>query len=914
MINRLPQPDKPDDDVDRLLAEALQCDSPRPLFREQLARQLGEAYANSQSGRLVVESDASTEDHELMPSVGAAPVRRPSRLWTWGVAAAAMMIACSWWLSSPKYSWASMIAALEEAEWVGVATSQKGDEKSTVTNVWFSDLRQVSAVRDSQRVYFVDHREGVELSCTAVGDLVAADSVHYRAVASSNPPAADRRFVCAVLNSLDRKAIDRRQPAKQVDAQANDSTSRFVELKDIAFEVTDESWSRRNDGSVTLKVQLDLEKPNAQRLHLHVDVDSKTQLPQQARVAPTARAIEQEHADGNRILRFSYPAASPPVLSNLTEASQAIIAKSDSQLDQGRDQVAGLAGAVIRAGEPVKQSNLPTMSAAGEFPSPSKPVSDARGESDTSARIASARPELKPIHDTAARSIEPVAKQELPAAREMKEMTARIDEILANHWRTNSVTTVESAGDAEFMRRCYLDLTGRIPTVSEAREFLSDERTERREYLLDELTDSYDHASHLATVWRTFLLIETADIEALGGIGEFEAWLTKRFRDNQPYDKLVTDLLLAEGRVKSSGPLMFYAAAKLRPEELARQTSRAFLGMRLECAQCHDDFFDDSWKQEDFWAYAAFFARISQPEGRIERVSPVMRVRDITRGEAKLPDSDDVVAPRYPMADADLNAADDISRRQLLAAWLTSPDNPHFARATVNRVWAQLFGRGIVDPVDDMRVANPPICPELLDELSTYFVRTGFDLRRLISTIARSRAYQLSSTSGEDEPSRRIHFAQMNVKCLTAEQLYDCMSVATGVDAATGNLVGDNGLRRVNNFSRQAFIERFSVPPGNSTQYQAGIAQALTLMNGPLTHRATQQSSGLLGSLKADFFSDEQRVETLFLATLSRYPTPAERDTVVSFLNEAKDDQERAQSLSDALWALLNSAEFTLIH
>ena len=352
--------------------------------------------------------------------------------------------------------------------------------------------------------------------------------------------------------------------------------------------------------------------------------------------------------------------------------------------------------------------------------------------------------------------------------------------------------------------------------------------------------------------------------------------------------------------MKESGPLLFYTALKLKPEEIARQTARAFLGMRLDCAQCHDHFFDDRWKQRNFWGYAAFFARISQPEGKLDRISPVLRIRDTTWGEAMLPGTNEVVAPRYPLENAPVDAIEAASRRQSLATWLTSADNPHFARATVNRVWFQLFGRGLVNPVDDMLAANEPVSPEALTELAEYLVRSGYDLRRLYLTLARTEAYQLSSSSGEDDPQRSLHFAQMNTKCFTAEQLYDCFTVATRVDV----MAGAAGLNRIKNSVRQRFIEQFRAASDNPTEYPSGITQALTLMNGPLTDSSTQlPTSGLLRSLQAPFFTDATRVETLFLATVSRRPTDREREVIVSYLQEGGSDEERTRMLGDILWA-----------
>ena len=288
------------------------------------------------------------------------------------------------------------------------------------------------------------------------------------------------------------------------------------------------------------------------------------------------------------------------------------------------------------------------------------------------------------------------------------ELSRRVDDELAALWSSNGIRPVGPSSDPEFMRRVYLDLTGRIPSVFEAQEFLEDSSPDRRERLVDRLLAHRDHATHLAAVWREILLPSDVDLSRVGGPVKFEEWLAVRFAENRSYDQIVRDILLAEGRVAESGPLLFYAALKLNPEELAARTSRAFLGMRMECAQCHDHFFDDI-SQHDFWSFAAFFARISRPRGKMEMTSPVLAVRDNQQGDVTIPETDEVVPPRLPLSAVEVqDTPDGPSRREQLVDWLTAQNNGHFARATVNRVWAHLFGRGLVEPVDDMRPANPP--------------------------------------------------------------------------------------------------------------------------------------------------------------------------------------------------------------
>ncbi|APZ92956.1 DUF1549 and DUF1553 domain-containing protein [Fuerstiella marisgermanici] len=487
----------------------------------------------------------------------------------------------------------------------------------------------------------------------------------------------------------------------------------------------------------------------------------------------------------------------------------------------------------------------------------------------------------------------------------------QLDHLMAKLWEDNGVDPAEPAGDEELLRRVYLDLAGRIPAVTEVRNYLNDKSPNRYVALVERLLMSADFASHLAATYRRFLIPEGVDLTAFGGVEAFDKWLSERFASNDSYDEVVRSLLLAEGRLSRSGPLLFYSAAKLDPDQLASRTSRVFLGMRLECAQCHDHPFEP-WSQKDFWSYAAFFARISRPQGTLENVSTVMRVRDVERGEVMIPDSDEVVPPRFLNSAAPVDDGQADQRRQKLAKWLTGADNPYFPRAAANRVWGQMFGRGIVDPVDDFGVENPPVSPEVLDLLAGHFIRTKFDLRELFRTIALSRAYRLSSGADVQDYLRVNMFAQMNVKTLTAEQVYDCITVAT---MPSGAATEGFNVVRFGNTPRDEFLRQFRTPSGRQTEYLGGIPQALTLMNGTLIDGATGlASSGLLKSLAAPFFQNKQRIEILYFATLSRQPTASEWELLNEYISEDLSGPALQEGLADVLWAVLNSAEFTMNH
>jgi hypothetical protein len=270
-----------------------------------------------------------------------------------------------------------------------------------------------------------------------------------------------------------------------------------------------------------------------------------------------------------------------------------------------------------------------------------------------------------------------------------------------------------------------------------------------------------------------------------------------------------------------------------------------------------------------------------------------------------------VVLPKF--LDSRQSREDDGSRRRPLAIWLASSSNSYFAKATVNRVWAQLFGRGIVEPVDDLGTHNPPSHPQLLDELAAWFVESGFDLRQLYRVLANTQAYQLTSQTDESQSQTPPElFAHAAIKNLTAEQLYDALARATlrrDAESQPGQIAN-----RLDDAQRQLFVARFRSPVSRPTEFQSGIPQALTLMNGAAVSNATDlMQSPVLQSLEAPFFTPEQRVEVLFLATLSRPPYTDERESFVEYVAQSTTGDLR-RGLSDVLWALLNSAEFTLNH
>ena len=384
-------------------------------------------------------------------------------------------------------------------------------------------------------------------------------------------------------------------------------------------------------------------------------------------------------------------------------------------------------------------------------------------------------------------------------------------------------------------------------------------------------------------------------------------WLRDQFIDNCRYDNLVGDLLSATG-VGDRDPGVFYTTLKSKPEKIAASTSRIFLGLQMECAQCHNHPYDD-WTQRYFWGYAAFFARLQPPTPGDQNSA----LRESDAGEVMLPDTEEVVAPRYPggqLADESQGGG----RRMQLTIWMASRHNPFLPRAASNWGWAHMFGRGIVHPVDDMSVSNLPSHPQLLDDLSLYFTRSGFDMKNLLRTLANTKVYQLSSSSEQEVSAPAESFTSMAVKTLTPEQLYACIKRTLAprppMSTADGRRLGV-----LFDLQRQQFVTRMASVSQEVTEYEAGLPQSLMLMNGPTIAQATDvQQSGILGTIEAPLFTNKQRLEMIFLAAVTRRPTANEAERFLAYVEQGGVENDSMKALGDMLWALLNSAEFTLNH
>jgi hypothetical protein len=346
---------------------------------------------------------------------------------------------------------------------------------------------------------------------------------------------------------------------------------------------------------------------------------------------------------------------------------------------------------------------------------------------------------------------------------------------------------------------------------------------------------------------------------------------------------------------------------ELRPAMVAAATSRLFLGVKIECAQCHNHPFD-TWKRTQFWEYASFFAGLQPVDNMRIRRAPVeaIEVRSL-----KIPETNTTVSAKY-FDGKQPKFVEKVSSRVTLAEWMTAKDNPYFARNAVNRMWGQFFGHGIIDPIDEPNDANPPSHPELLNELAKAFADSGFDLKYLIAAIVGSKAYQLSSASPSASATPDRTFSRMKVRGLTPEQLFDSLSLATGYREPTQPF--QRGFVNPGS-ARGEFLAKFNSTERPS-EVQTSILQALTLMNGKFIGQLTSvENSELLAAVTSSpFMSTADKVEALYMATVSRAPRSDELTRLTAYVDRGGPKGDPRKALADVYWALLNSSEFGFNH
>jgi hypothetical protein len=489
-----------------------------------------------------------------------------------------------------------------------------------------------------------------------------------------------------------------------------------------------------------------------------------------------------------------------------------------------------------------------------------------------------------------------------------------IDDHLLAKWRSLGLAPSPPCGDAEFLRRVYLDTIGTLPTPEEVRAFVADADPAKRAKAIDRVLERPEFVDFWALKWGD-LLRNNRDVVQEKGMWSFHNWIRAALRDNVPVDRFVRGILTAQGSTYIDGPANYYRIGR-DATEWAETTSQLFLGVRIGCAKCHHHPFE-KWSQDDYYGMAAFFARMgtknSQEFGLFGRET-VIYLRG--SGEQTHPRKGGVVKP-HPL---DGPVTDDpFDRRKQLAAWLTAKDNPLFARNLVNRFWGYYLGRGLVEPLDDLRATNPATNAELLDALARDFVASGFDLKHLLRTIMNSAGYQLDSlvTDGNRVDKENVYFARYTVKRLTAEQMADAVDFATGTQEKYPGLpLGTRAIQLPDTAVRSYFLDTFGRPARQlvcecERTAKPNIAQALHLVNGDFVNAKIAKADGRIAKAFQTKKPLPDLVEELYLVTLSRPPRSEERAKALELIGKAPTPQAGAE---DLLWALLNSREFLFNH
>ena len=452
-------------------------------------------------------------------------------------------------------------------------------------------------------------------------------------------------------------------------------------------------------------------------------------------------------------------------------------------------------------------------------------------------------------------------------------------------------------------------------------------RQDARDHLVDRLLDSPEYAEYFANKWGALLRNRRTDGKQMRGTYGFHAWIRESLLRNKPFDQFVREVLAASGDMAEHPPVAWYRQARDTTIQL-EDTAQLFLGQRLQCAQCHHHPFE-KWSQQDYYGFAAFFSRVGRKGGS----QPGEEVIFHRRGAAEATHK----KTKARLKPAGLGApsvecAPDDDPREALVDWMTSPQNPYFARSLVNRYWKHFFNRGLVEPEDDMRETNPPTNPELLTALAQYFVKSGYDLKALVRAICRSHVYQLESAPNEHNKVDKQNFSRFYPKRLNAEVLLDAIDQVTAAESKFDGL--PSGTHAVclpdNSFNQSSyFLQVFGRPDSSSScecerSQDASLAQSLHLLNSKDVQAKLTDDKARAAQLAADKErGDEAKVRELYLRAFSREPSAEElqiaQKHLAKYAGKSSDEKGnpvhgRRQAFEDLIWALINTKEFLFNH
>jgi len=516
--------------------------------------------------------------------------------------------------------------------------------------------------------------------------------------------------------------------------------------------------------------------------------------------------------------------------------------------------------------------------------------------------------------------------EHLPLARNF------VDEFVFKQLKQVGMPPSGVADDATFLRRVTLDLAGRLPTQDEVTALAGNKATDKRDAVIERLLGSSDYADYFANKWAALLRNKRSDAKQARGTFAFHGWIRDSLAANKPYDQFVREILTASGDLAENPPVAWYRQVRTMQTQL-EDVTQLFLGQRLQCAQCHHHPYE-KWSQADYWSFGAAFSQVAYRPGSQPGEETVGHRRGTAQATNKK--NGQAVKPAG-LAEPAFTLTSDDDPRQFLADWMTSPKNPWFAKAVVNRYWKHFFGRGLVDPEDDLRDTNPPTNPELLDALAAHFVRSGFDLKELARTLARSTTYQLSAEPNAHNARDRHHFSRFYPRRLPAEVLFDSVNSLVGSQSAFEGLPA--GTRAVclpdNSFNASSyFLTVFGRPEGSSAcecerSVEASLSQSLHLLNSKDIQTRLSADTGRAARLAADPRPDAAKVAELYQLAFGRDPRPDEQALAAKYLANksaaVKPGKGAAETASaqakavrdgweDTLWVLLNTKEFLFNH
>ncbi len=501
-----------------------------------------------------------------------------------------------------------------------------------------------------------------------------------------------------------------------------------------------------------------------------------------------------------------------------------------------------------------------------------------------------------------------------------------IDQWVLSKLRTLELPTSRPCDDATFLRRTAIDITGRLPTPTQARSFLADSDPGKRKKWIDSLLASPEYADYFANKWNAILRNKHRDERSTRGNFLFHSWIRQNLYENKPYDQWMREIVAASGEMGRNPAVTWYREVK-SIEDQVQDAAQIFLGVRLQCARCHHHPFE-RWSQQDYYGFAAFFSRLARKPGTQSGEEVIFHDRGTAvaiNPRTKLP-----VRPTG-LGTAAFDIPPEQDPRHVLANWMADKDNPFFARMLVNRYWKHFMGRGLVEPEDDMRGTNPPTNPELLDALAHQFIDGGHDLKELIRTICQSRTYQLSSYPNRHNSDDSQNFSRYYPKRLTAEVLLDAIDQVTDVQTVfPGQPSGTRAMQLPDDsFNAQSYFLALFGRPNNASAsesertHDANLAQSLHLLNSRKIHEKVSSRQGRAVRLANNSnLTDEEKIRELYLWALSRRPDGEEMKMALGYIRQkvhasagtTASQKPLEEAYQDTLWALLNTKEFLFNH